>query len=463
MRFFRLELTAEVEHYFEMSKYDAERALNIYKIFSKQTNLVVDYLSTARSYENATRLEIPKLKHAPTSLTGALEEYLNDPDFEINRRQYLAQQKGQKGQNELSNGNGESSKAQPSHSQPQIDTKLNSNAPVAAPPTAAKPEPMGPAPDLIDLFDSIEQNQQPMATQSQSQVSGYQLGPQYYQSSEQQGFPPQPQNFFAVNGKAEQQTANSLGNVNSSPFVQSNLQTQAPTQSGPGPIFSGTSLGNYPQSLYNPTPTSYSGPIPKNFSDFAQQQTSSGSSQQSQSTNPFRQSVLPQPSVPSPSATNMPPLPAQPYHSTNPFAKTITPQPTASPQQLFTSAPSQHQSSALASPAPSNQFSPFQTLQTLQPLQSPQTLQSSQPPLQPPQPLQPNLTGTNPFARTLSPSTTTSPGPTASTNPFRQTPFATQQAWQANQGTIGGLEQLETVPVFPRPGQGPQSPGLGWP
>lgn len=457
-----------------MSKYDAERALNIYKIFSKQTNLVVDYLSTARSYENATRLEIPKLKHAPTSLTGALEEYLNDPDFEINRRQYLAQQKSQKGgQKNLSNGNGESSKAQPSRSQPQVDANQQSNAPLAAPPTPAKPEPTGPAPDLIDLFDSIEQKQQPMANQTQSQISGYQLGPQYYQTPEQQqqqaGFPPQPQNFFTTNGTAEQQVANALGNMKSSPFTQSNLQTQAPGQPIPGSIFSGTSLGNYPQSLYTSMQASYSSPVSNSYSDYSRPQTSSGSNQQTQSTNPFRQSVLPQHSVPLPSATNVPPLPSQPYHSTNPFAKPLTPQPTASIQQPFTSAPSQPQSSALASPPQSNQFSPFQplqSLQSLQPVQSPQSLQPPQP-LQTPQPLQANLTGTNPFARAVTPSNTISSSPTASTNPFRQTPFAAQQTWQANQGTIGGLEQLETVPVFPRPGQqgpqGPQGPGLGWP
>ena len=453
-----------------MSKYDAERALNIYKMFSKQTNQVVDYLSTARSYENATRLEIPKLKHAPTSLTGALEEYLNDPDFEINRRQYLAQQKGQKDQKNLSKGDGESSKAQPSRSQPQIDTNLHFNAALAAPPTPAKPEPTGPAPDLIDLFDSIEQNQQPVAAQSQPQTSGYQIGPQYYQSSEehqqqqqQPGFPPQPQNFFAINGTAEQQTANSLGNMSSPPFALSNLQTQAPNQSVPGPMFSGSGLGNYPQPPYIPQQTSYPSPVPNSLPGFAHQQNSLGSNQQSQSTNPFRQSVLPQPSVPSPSATNVPPLPTQPYHSTNPFAKTITPQPTASTQQSFTSTSSQPQSSPLTSSAPSNQFSPFQPLQSFQSLQPPQTVQSSQPP-QPAQPVQPNLTGTNPFARNVSQSTSVPPGPAASTNPFRQTSFAAQQTWQANQGTIGGLEQLETVPVFPRPGQqGLQGPGLGWP
>ena len=72
-----------------MSHPDATRALNIYRTFVKQTDMVVQYLSVARMHEHSTRLEIPKIKHAPTSLAASLEEYLNDKDFEVNRRQYL--------------------------------------------------------------------------------------------------------------------------------------------------------------------------------------------------------------------------------------------------------------------------------------------------------------------------------------------------------------------------------------
>src|SRR5262245_8547480 len=77
------------EHYFEMSRPDAERAINIYRNFTKQTDQVVQYLAVARHYEHVTRFQIPKIKHAPTSLASSLEEYLHDKDFEINRRQYL--------------------------------------------------------------------------------------------------------------------------------------------------------------------------------------------------------------------------------------------------------------------------------------------------------------------------------------------------------------------------------------
>jgi|SRR5579859_3809271 len=72
-----------------MAKTDAERALRIYKTFVERTNEVIEYLSEAKSLEHAMRLQVPNVKHAPTGLTQALEEYLNDPDFEKNRQQYL--------------------------------------------------------------------------------------------------------------------------------------------------------------------------------------------------------------------------------------------------------------------------------------------------------------------------------------------------------------------------------------
>lgn len=83
-----------LEHYFEMSKVDAERSLKIYKKFVDQTKFVIDYLRVAKHLEYATKLHVPTIKHAPTALTSSLEEYLDDPNFEINRRQYLAEKRG---------------------------------------------------------------------------------------------------------------------------------------------------------------------------------------------------------------------------------------------------------------------------------------------------------------------------------------------------------------------------------
>src|SRR3954452_7256026 len=128
-----------------MSRPDAERALNIYKTFGKQTYEVVDFLGLARKYEMSTRLEVPKLKHAPTTLTSSLEDYLNDPDFEVNRRQYLAQQEAKKSGKPIPST---ATKSTPSDKETKAVASLPSSAQTdATPPTTQQPK--GPAPDLI--------------------------------------------------------------------------------------------------------------------------------------------------------------------------------------------------------------------------------------------------------------------------------------------------------------------------
>ncbi len=81
-------LLISAEHYFEMSKSDAREAYDVYKYFIKQTDSVVDYLGVARKLHNVVNVPVPNLKHAPTGLVKALEEYLNDPNFEQNRIEY---------------------------------------------------------------------------------------------------------------------------------------------------------------------------------------------------------------------------------------------------------------------------------------------------------------------------------------------------------------------------------------
>lgn len=83
-----------LEHYFEMGHHDAAQSLRIYKTFVNQTEDIINYLSTARSLEFVTKFPVPNIKHAPISLTASLEEYLNDPDFEENRKQYLQNKSG---------------------------------------------------------------------------------------------------------------------------------------------------------------------------------------------------------------------------------------------------------------------------------------------------------------------------------------------------------------------------------
>ena len=494
-----------------MSKYDAERALSIYKVFSKQTNQVVEYLSTARQYEHATRLDIPKLKHAPTSLTGSLEEYLNDPDFEINRRQYLAQQDGKKGKKPMRNGatgpSDEFAKLglnKTTTSQNFPEAKAPAVAPAVAPINQAS---KAPAPDLIDFFESIEQNPQSMT----GQVSSFQNTPQYGG----QGAHVQQSNVFSQNGQSQQQNAGSFPNGN----LVGQMQPQQPVQTSQ--IESGFS--NYAQQAFNPQNSN----LPQIDSNgFAQQQQPFGTGQQlqqqqvfntmqhpqqqqftsvpqpqpeqlfrtdqqpfiaaerpqqqspfsmglqSQATNPFRKSMMPQDSGPSGIFVNSPSIPSpQSHQSTNPFARNLSTQPISDSQGSTFPTQSSNQGSPFAAQSPS-QGPPFVS----QPPQStpfnspPPQLQQRQP--QAAQPLQPMRTGTNPFARTVPPpqqrpptASPLVPNVTGSTNPFRQSQFVTQQTgqgWQGNQGSMGGLEQLPTIPVFPRPGQQPQPAQQGW-
>ncbi|RQM05634.1 hypothetical protein DH86_00003419, partial [Scytalidium sp. 3C] len=351
----------------DMSKTDAERAMEIYRTFTKQTDFVVGYLGTARQYEHQTRVEVPKLKHAPVNLGKQLEDYLMDPDFEVNRRQYLAEQEAKKGKN--------GGKPFPSSSKNEADSKPTTSKSTfpdvsKAQPAQSKPaQPAkGPDPDLIDFFDSIEQNQQTMATQPSFQQTA---APQFASS-----------NPFPV-----QQAPGNLSSIpqdTTASFPQQGLQPQIGQQTGAP-----------------------------------------------QSTNPFRASMMLSNTTGiggagfSPTASTTSPINRQ---STNPFAK-----------------------STLSPPQPLNQAAPSQE----------QQFQSQQ---QNASPLRAMPTGTNPFAKTATPPQQQAPAalvpqPT-STNPFRQSQFvntATGLGWQNNQQLIGGgLDQVETLPVFPRPA--PQQP-----
>jgi phosphatidylinositol-binding clathrin assembly protein len=423
------------EHYFEMSRPDAERALNIYKTFGKQTDQVVQYLSLARQYEASTRLEVPKLKHAPTTLTASLEEYLKDADFEINRRQYLAQQEAKR------TGKPVSAVAAPP---PKVEPIKTNAAPAAGHGrTASK----GPAPDLIDFFASIEDNQQTMGQptgqqQQQPFATSYnqnQQFQQFQQSAQPTGYNP----FLQQQQHQQQQQQQQVQQQPQQGMPQ--YQQQAPLQ----PDFTGAGFGGYgpqPQQQFVQQPFGFSSlqSIPQNgVADFSPQQQHQQPMPQAQSpveqlqpqqtsTNPFRQSMMPTGGVMSPTS----PMSRQ---STNPFAKHTTPISPVSPMQG--NGHFQPQAAGFSSPPTSP---------------PPQQHQS-------PAPLQAQRTGTNPFAKAAS----LPPGAPAAqplvpnvtgTNPFRQSQFvnqATGMGWQhMNQGTLGGYDvnSVPTQPVFPRPG-----------
>ncbi|CAI7675087.1 unnamed protein product [Penicillium pancosmium] len=409
-----------LEHYFEMSRPDSERALAIYKTFTKQTEEVVEFLGVARHFQSATRLEIPNLKHANTNLARLLEDDLNDPDFELRRREYLAQ----KGIKKDLRG---PSSATTSSAAPKLAATSAFDPPAQAP--AQKPQQQKPPPtDLIDFFDSIEGNQQPMAQQNpvQYQQSGFQQQPQQAFYPQQTGFPQQPQQQQPqqpqMTGYGQQNPYGGFQQQNTgNPFGQQQAQQQPqPLQATP----TGAGFGGY-----TPQPQQYGyqsqlAPVPQNGpSSFPQQQQPPVANQlqpQTTGTNPFRQSMMLNATATGNGAPPASPLQRQ---NTNPFAKrlSVAHQLNAPPTEPVPPVPQQ------------------------------------------PQALQPQRTGTNPFARSSSvpPQNTglqpLQPTPTGSTNPFRQSQFINQQTGQGWQnsgqtGTMGGLEQMGTVPVFPRPG-----------
>lgn len=441
-----------------MSKPDAERAMEIYRTFTRQTDFVVQYLSVARQYEHHTRVEVPKLKHAPVNLGRQLEEYLKDPDFEIHRRQYLAEQQAKKSKGGNSGTAGGSSAFSKSETKAANKSDVatafsTSNGGQSQQPTQPAPA-KGPDQDLINLFDSLDANQTPMATQYQPQQQQFpvqqapiqQTGVNPFMMTGNQMQQPTNQVQMPGNGVFAPQTTGFVGN---SPFQQANMTgfvqqqpqpqlTQQPPQLQTS--FTGAGFGGFsPQPSFSPGSLS---PVPQN--GVANFQTGAQSAFQTlqapQSTNPFRQSMLMtgQQTTGSPTSyAASPPLQQQPT-STNPFTR-------SSPQaaQPFAS--------------PTVATSPLQS-------QQPQQMQ------QQPAPLQAMPTGTNPFAKNFGQPQQTGqeqrpvtsggaivPQATGVTNPFRQGAFVnhtTGMGWQHNQQPIGGgLDQLETVPVFPRPGQ----------
>ncbi|KAM0284242.1 hypothetical protein ACHAQH_002031 [Verticillium albo-atrum] len=426
--------------FFELSKPDAERAMEIYRQFAKQTDFVVSYLRLARQYEHLTRVEVPKLKHAPVNLKQQLEEYLNDPDFEVNRRQYIAEVQAKKngGASGLSKATTSSAPSKPSHSYSNSFPE-----PTPAAPQPAKPQAKGPAPDLIDFFESIEHNQTPMAQEPAPQQQQQQPLPQQ-QMPMQTGFVNNPYQQqptgFQQNGFGVQQTG-----LSTNPYQNQQAATPQsynpwgqPQQQQPQPLqpnFTGAGFGGYTsQQSFQPGAL---GSIPQE--GVASFQTGSPSPAQNlqapQTTNPFRASMMmtQQTGMPINTAVSTPNSPpvngGLQRQSTNPFAR--------------------------SSPQAQQPFSPAGS--------TPQQTAS------PPAPLQPMATGTNPFAKNFGGSTqpqrpATSAGPLApqqtGTNPFRQGAFVNHQTgmgWQHSQQQMGGgLDQLGSIPVFPRPAQ--QSP-----
>ncbi len=424
-----------------MSKVDAGRAMKVYTTFTRQTDYVVQYLSIARQYEHQTRVEVPKLKHAPVNLGRQLEEYLNDPDFEVHRRQYLAELDAKKGGG---SGGGSSSNVLTSDAGKGSSASRGASATAGAAksaPSSSKPVERKAGGDLIDFFGALDSSPaQAPAPQLQMIPTGVTpWGHGMFQPQQVNMF--QPTGFQPTNPFQMQATGAAYGQPQQAQQLQ--------------PAYTGVGFGGFTQQQQQPSPfqpTSLA-PIPQNsIAPFPQQQPTAqvamAPQQQiamptGQVTNPFRQTMLMTNPTGMAAANTPSPLVAQPT-STNPFTRT-------SPQA----------SQPFGAPNGANAGGPATAPTT-------------------PAALVPMKTGTNPFARdyggpeavrphtaggiVASPAPAASTAPlmpqqTGSTNPFRQSAFINQttgMGWQHSQPTGGLLGQLETVPVFPRPA--PQTP-----
>ncbi|KAL7272183.1 hypothetical protein RUND412_005010 [Rhizina undulata] len=404
-----------LEHYFEMSRYDAQRALGIYKSFTKQTAEVVEYLQQARRVESATRLQIPNLKHAPTSLTASLEEYLHDPDFDANRRQYLAQQEAKRTGGKVPTSPPQKSRSPAPAQQSKAAGPDSTTVASSAQPVVSQQPKI--APDLIDFFESIETEQTPMFGNPQQvppQVPQIQTP---YAMQGAVGFDAQGQ--FIQQPVIYQQNAYPATLYRPNPYQQPPQMVSTISQNQPFPQqvatnFTGNGFGGYTppdqSAVYAPpVPTIPQQFIPVQQPPSLQLPQTLSAPQSTGDTNPFRQSMM---LTGSSTPTTKP---------TNPFARGAASPPTSS--------------------------SPF-------PSSPPQTT-----------PLRSASTGTNPFARNLAGSAPAQtsllvPTPTGTTNPFRLSMLAQQQQAQqvammngnfsGQTGTMGGWENVETVPIFPR-------------
>jgi len=66
-----------LENYFNMSKVNATKALEIYKLFTKETDGIIQFFEISKRF---SRSDLPELQHAPTTLVEALENYIKDLD-----------------------------------------------------------------------------------------------------------------------------------------------------------------------------------------------------------------------------------------------------------------------------------------------------------------------------------------------------------------------------------------------
>ncbi|KAF9446195.1 ANTH-domain-containing protein [Macrolepiota fuliginosa MF-IS2] len=153
-----------LEQYFEMSHIDAAEALSIYRHFCKEMEHVTEYLGVAKKLQNLLNVPIPNLRHAPLSLATALQEYLDDPNFEQNRLEYKANRAAVDGKAPKSSA----TKAAPSSKLETNPLPSTSRAPEQTTSVSSSSAPQQQKSNVDDFFSSIEDNQTNMFNQASS-------------------------------------------------------------------------------------------------------------------------------------------------------------------------------------------------------------------------------------------------------------------------------------------------------
>ncbi|KAI0917999.1 hypothetical protein AcV5_002788 [Taiwanofungus camphoratus] len=382
-----------LEHYFEMFRSDAVEALKIYRHFCEETERVVEYLGVAKKLQNILNVPIPNLRHAPVSLAGALEEYLNDPNFEQNRIEYKTNKEAAERNEKLG------VKVGPVQQQPD-------KAPSSKPSSTAGVSSSQPAPakapanqELIDFFSAIEEEQQTMFNPQTNSPSTT-----YFQQHAAHNPFTQPQMTGAPFG--------------AQPFVQTQLQAQLT-----GFVVPQHTAFQMPQQATHTNPFNLQAPQQQpaqQFQPILQSQHTGLLQPQATGANPFRQSMMfQQTGVPS---FGMDTVASQQPVSTNPFPVQNIGQPATGQQQsvpapghpsfnLFTSAagpstsafpPQVAAPSAQPPSSASNNIGPARPASTpLTALSTPSTSATGPPA---PQPIRTHQTGSrNPFGTPVTP------------------------------------------------------------
>ncbi|KAF8141827.1 ANTH domain-containing protein [Boletus edulis] len=313
-----------LEHYFEMSKYDAEEALSIYRNFCDQTERVVEYLGVAKKLQNLLNVSIPNLKHAPVSLASSLQEYLDDPNFERNRLEYKASKAAP---DRSSRDRNSAPSTQLPGGTPM--TSMNSTTtetsvkPPSPPPTVAKSKPYVNHP-VADFFGSIEEAKTPPVTGSPTanQLQQTTVHNPFIQRQMTGAFPSQP-----YGGQLQVQPT---GFPHSVPFqfVQPFQPTQLPLSQANGFTI---------ESQQAPQHRPFSTFIPQQATGLQSGPTSGFLRPQPTGANPFRQSMLvPQATgIPAFNGIGIPPVPPPPVPQTESLFQTTSNPQSQLPGQLI--------------------------------------------------------------------------------------------------------------------------------